>query len=57
MSFIVQCFSTSSEATSRSSQEREACLRESADEDEISLFLDGNDTDSTHKSMTNSIRG
>ncbi|KAI8440065.1 hypothetical protein MSG28_001489 [Choristoneura fumiferana] len=40
----------------RSSQEREAFTHLSADEDEISLYLDGNGTDSATKNMTNSMR-
>lgn len=56
-SFSTLFKSTSSEATTRSSQEREACIRESAEEDDISLFLDGNDTDSSGKNINNVSRG
>ncbi|CAB3225034.1 unnamed protein product [Arctia plantaginis] len=56
-SFSTLFKSTSSEATSRSSQEKEAFTHLSADEDEMSLYLDGNGGDGTIKNMTNSLRG
>ncbi|XP_047989308.1 sorting nexin-25-like [Leguminivora glycinivorella] len=49
--------STSSEATNRSSTDREAFTHLSADEDEISLYLDGNGTDPANKNMANAMRG
>ncbi|KAM3968308.1 LOW QUALITY PROTEIN: sorting nexin snazarus [Aphomia sociella] len=51
-SFSTLFKSTSSEATNRSSQEKESFSHISADEDEISLYLDGNGADSTNKSVT-----
>ncbi|KAJ0179237.1 hypothetical protein K1T71_004949 [Dendrolimus kikuchii] len=56
-SFSTLFKSTSSEATNRSSQEREAFTHLLADEDEISLYLDGNGGDNANKAMTNSMRG
>ncbi|XP_075972746.1 sorting nexin snazarus [Anticarsia gemmatalis] len=56
-SFSTLFKSTSSEATNRSSQEKEAFTHLSADEDEISLYLDGNGADGGSKSMTSSLRG
>uniref|UniRef100_A0A2A4JX70 Sorting nexin-25 n=1 Tax=Heliothis virescens TaxID=7102 RepID=A0A2A4JX70_HELVI len=56
-SFSTLFKSTSSEATTRSSQEREQFTHLSADEDEISLYLDGNGADSASKAMTTSLRG
>ncbi|XP_052751645.1 sorting nexin-25 [Galleria mellonella] len=50
-SFSTLFKSTSSEATNRSSQEKESFSHLSADEDEISLYLDGNGADSTNKSV------
>ncbi|XP_059059973.1 sorting nexin-25 isoform X2 [Achroia grisella] len=44
--------STSSDATNRSSQEKELFSHISADEDEISMYLDGNGADSTNKNVT-----
>ncbi|XP_068627751.1 sorting nexin-25 isoform X2 [Battus philenor] len=49
--------STSSDATNRSSQEKEMFTHLSADEDEMSLYLDGNGADSSTKNMTTSMRG
>lgn len=49
--------SASSEATNRSSQEKEAFNHMSADEDEISMYLDGNGAEAGNKTMTNSLRG
>ncbi|KAF9408791.1 hypothetical protein HW555_011633 [Spodoptera exigua] len=56
-SFSTLFKSTSSEATNRSSQEKEQFTHLSADEDEISLYLDGNGSDNASKSMTSSLRG
>ncbi|XP_035431412.1 sorting nexin-25 isoform X1 [Spodoptera frugiperda] len=56
-SFSTLFKSTSSEATNRSSQEKEQFTHLSADEDEISLYLDGNGSDNNSKSMTSSLRG
>ncbi|CAD0198928.1 unnamed protein product [Chrysodeixis includens] len=56
-SFSTLFKSTSSEATTRSSQEKEPFTHTSADEDEISLYLDGNGADSSNKNMTSSLRG
>ncbi|XP_026746682.1 sorting nexin-25 [Trichoplusia ni] len=56
-SFSTLFKSTSSEATTRSSQEKEPFTHTSADEDEISLYLDGNGADSSNKNMTTSLRG
>lgn len=50
--------STSSEATNRSSQEKDSFTHLSADEDEMSQYLDGNGGDGTiNKNMTSSLRG
>ncbi|XP_028171900.1 sorting nexin-25 isoform X1 [Ostrinia furnacalis] len=56
-SFSTLFKSTSSEATSRSSQEKEAFTHLSADEDEISLYLDGNGGDAANKNITTAMRG
>ncbi|XP_063892558.1 sorting nexin-25 isoform X4 [Helicoverpa armigera] len=56
-SFSTLFKSTSSEATTRSSQEKEQFTHLSADEDEISLYLDGNGADNSSKAMTTSLRG
>ncbi|CAH2229707.1 jg2257 [Pararge aegeria aegeria] len=56
-SFSTLFKSTSSDATSRSSQEKEAFTHLPADEDEISLYLDGNGGDGTSKNMNSSMRG
>ncbi|XP_063823534.1 sorting nexin-25 isoform X1 [Ostrinia nubilalis] len=56
-SFSTLFKSTSSEATSRSSQEKEAFTHLSADEDEISLYLDGNGGDAASKNITTAMRG
>ncbi|KAJ8726892.1 hypothetical protein PYW08_015289 [Mythimna loreyi] len=56
-SFSTLFKSTSSEATNRSSQEKEQFTHLSADEDEISLYLDGNGSDNASKAMTSSLRG
>ncbi|CAH0663953.1 unnamed protein product [Chilo suppressalis] len=56
-SFSTLFKSTSSEATSRSSQEREAFAHLSADEDEISLYLDGNGGDGNNKNISGAMRG
>ncbi|XP_061706155.1 sorting nexin-25 isoform X1 [Cydia pomonella] len=55
-SFSTLFKSTSSEATNRSSTDREAFTHLSADEDEISLYLDGNGTDPANKNITNAMR-
>ncbi|XP_072942147.1 sorting nexin-25 [Epargyreus clarus] len=55
-SFSTLFKSTSSDTTNRSSQDKEAFTHLSADEDEISLYLDGNGGDSTSKNAT-SMRG
>ncbi|CAK1578206.1 unnamed protein product [Parnassius mnemosyne] len=46
-----------SDATNRSSQEKEMFAHLSADEDEMSLYLDGNGAETTNKNLTNSMRG
>ncbi|CAG9791866.1 unnamed protein product [Diatraea saccharalis] len=56
-SFSTLFKSTSSEATSRSSQEKEAFAHLTADEDEISLYLDGNGGDGNNKNITGALRG
>ncbi|XP_050362847.1 sorting nexin-25 isoform X3 [Nymphalis io] len=56
-SFSTLFKSTSSDATARSSQEKEAFTHMPADEDEISLYLDGNGGDAASKNMNNSMRG
>ncbi|XP_045763769.1 sorting nexin-25 [Maniola jurtina] len=55
-SFSTLFKSTSNDATSRSSQEKEAFAHLSADEDEISLYLDGNG-DAAAKNVHSSMRG
>ncbi|VVD03452.1 unnamed protein product [Leptidea sinapis] len=45
------------ETTSRSSQEKEGFTHKSADDDEMSMYLDGNGGDGSCKHVTNSIRG
>ncbi|XP_049865173.1 sorting nexin-25 isoform X2 [Pectinophora gossypiella] len=56
-SFSTLFKSTSSEATTRSSQEREAFAHLSADEDEISLYLDGNGADAANKNVAGAMKG
>ncbi|XP_041973406.1 sorting nexin-25 [Aricia agestis] len=56
-SFSTLFKSTSSEATTRSSQEKEPFTHISADEDEISLYLDGNGADAANKHINTSMRG
>ncbi|XP_038213444.1 sorting nexin-25 [Zerene cesonia] len=56
-SFSTLFKSTSSDGTNRSSQEKEAYPHISADEDEISMYLDGNGGDNAGKNVTNSLRG
>ncbi|XP_045459696.1 sorting nexin-25 [Melitaea cinxia] len=56
-SFSTLFKSTSSDVTNRSSQEKESFQHLSADEDEISLYLDGNGGDAANKNISNSMRG
>ncbi|KAL4713545.1 hypothetical protein ACJJTC_007783 [Scirpophaga incertulas] len=56
-SFSTLFKSTSSEATSRSSQEKEGFTHLSADEDEMSLYLDGNGGDAVNKNIATAMRG
>ncbi|CAG4940388.1 unnamed protein product [Colias eurytheme] len=56
-SFSTLFKSTSSDATNRSSQEKEAYPHTSADDDEISMYLDGNGGDNAGKNVNNSMRG
>ncbi|CAK1551679.1 unnamed protein product [Leptosia nina] len=56
-SFSTLFKSTSSDATNRSSQEKDPYQHIPADEDEISMYLDGNGGDGAGKNMTNSMRG
>ncbi|CAG5009746.1 unnamed protein product [Parnassius apollo] len=56
-SFSTLFKSTSSDATNRSSQEKETFAHLSADEEEMSLYLDGNGAEPSNKNVTNSMRG
>ncbi|CAH2063482.1 unnamed protein product, partial [Iphiclides podalirius] len=55
-SFSTLFKSTSSDATNRSSQDKETFAHTSADDEEMSLYLDGNGAES-NKNMTSSMRG